>query len=149
MAEEEAARRGRRYRNIASMVVLAVAVAFVISTAWQITASLFGLTDERVAPHGPPAACVEGIRGLAAGLDRASVAAASARTEEEARQTFATSVKAQWTGAPAVEAACAADRHGTDAYTALLRLRRVMETETGDGARAVAPLRAELEGRLH
>lgn len=143
-ALEHARRRGRRY---GTLVVLVVAVAFVLSSTYQIAVAVFSLPGS--APGAAPSrACADGVRSLAAALDRASAKASLEHDSAGIDAAFARELDPEWSGAAATERTCGADPAGAEAYAALLRLRRAHETLLHRRQDEVRPLRDGLELRL-
>jgi hypothetical protein len=129
MADEPGkARAGRLGRRCGALFVLVIALAFVGSSLYQLTASIF---DWRVGPlaAAPPDECVRGIRGLERALDEAGS-------------------RADWSTSADVEKTCEKTPEGAEAYVALLRLRRAHEGLAQRRTEEVDPLRESLEVRL-
>lgn len=138
-------RTGRR--SLSSRVVygsfLGLATAFIVSSTYQIIVALFGL---QVAPLASPAndsACAAAIERLVGALDRASRAA---HGEDEA--AFASALAPEWDAQADTERICRAEPRGTDAYGALLRLRRAEEGSIRRQSVEIAPLRRDVGAYL-
>ncbi len=137
----------KRLRQLASGVVLAVAVPFVAWSMWQIINVVFGVAPPARASTAEEAACTAKLRTLEAALERASDRAAHAPDDIHAQTTFDSAVSPEWDDQAAAERACDTPR-GHDAWAALLRLRRGLEGRSKKDARDVGPLRRDFETRL-
>lgn len=154
--------KGRRARAVASGVVLVVAVAFIVASTWQITATVFHTEPARARPPTPAeAVCVARLRVLEAALDRASRAAAlesrnaaaasvadRAASETRAEVAFEAALAPEWNERAGAEGACEATPRTKEAWAALLRLRRGLEGRVRKDAREIGPLRRDFETRL-
>jgi hypothetical protein len=126
-----------RGKRAALGIVLVVSVAFILSSATQIIATVFGVGWTPL-PSGTPAGspertCANGIQALTRALDRAGErlsAVASAADDSETMAALRPGLSPEWDGAEAIESACARARGGLDAWAALQRLR-VAEEQSG------------------
>ena len=132
----------KRLRSIASGFVLVVAVAFVVSSVWQIIAAVFASAPVALASTPNEAACGAELRKLEAALDRAS--SRTARTPD----AFARELGPEWNDTAPAERVCAKTPHGRDAWVSLLRLRHALEARSQKDLRDIEPLRIELDARL-
>lgn len=175
MAKEETRESDRRARLRAKRAVLgvfiAVASVFIGLSALQIVPAVFGLGVTPLAGlpdlSGPtPRGCSEGVRRLAAALDRAAARAVEARgdevrsqgrvleekqaaaDEEAALQSFRAALAPEWDGEEAVAALCKDDPRGEDAFAALLRLRLAEEHFLRKELVEIAPLRRDVAAYL-
>jgi hypothetical protein len=150
---ERARRTGRR---AAHGVVLAVAIAFIGASSWQIVRAVFEL-------NGPDALgnslsdrfCSEGIHSMAAALDRATTGVAVAlavdarRLDEDDRiGLFASLLRPEWDAAATVQQRCDATRQGREAWAALQRLRMAGEQLGPRDQVELGPIRRDLAARL-
>jgi len=134
---DDKARARLQGRRASHGIVIAIAVLFVGASAFQIIPAVFGwgATPLPAAPPGSPErTCADGIRALARALDRASASNTRAQGRAEDRGAsvdrdavlgaFEASLAPEWTDTGTLERACAQSEPGSDAWAALLRLRR-------------------------
>ena len=123
MPPPDASARARlQGKRVALVVVIAVTVALIGASAWQIIPAVFGanITPLPPSPPGSPArTCAEGVRRMAQALERAQGAAGSA--------SFGERLSPEWDDAGDVRKACDASPEGEDAWAALARMRCAAE----------------------
>ncbi|HEY8088786.1 MAG TPA: hypothetical protein VIF09_13095 [Polyangiaceae bacterium] len=109
-------------KRIALVVVIALSVALIGASAWQIIPAVFGANVAPL-PASPPGSaartCAEGVRRMAQALERAQGAAGSA--------SFGERLSPEWDAAADVQKACEASPEGEDAWAALARMRCAAE----------------------
>lgn len=128
---------------------LTIAVAFVISSTWQIARGVLGLSTPAVANAPPPAPeCVAGITRLEKALDRGLEGAAASAEVPDALRRFEAGAEPEWSDRAAVENACNGSLQGKDAFTALVRLRNADETFLRRQVAEVEPIRRDVEAYL-
>ena len=138
----------KRAKTVVSSVVLLVATAFVVSSAWQLTAAVFTRAPA-VGPADPRlVACSEQLRPLAAALDRGADRAGLQSDPASAMRAFEVALDPEWQKAAAAERACSETAAGAEAYASLLRLRRGLEGHARRAVSDIAPLRRDFEARL-
>jgi hypothetical protein len=147
----EARRRGKR---LTTAIYGTFATAFVVLSTYQIAVGVFGVRaapldaaragDAPDAPDARRSECIDGVRALAAALDRATAGATSAPDEASALASFRAALSPEWDNAHAIESRCGADPHTTDAFATLRRLRLADETAVRRQGADLAPLRREL-----
>jgi hypothetical protein len=145
----------RRGKQAAHAFVLALAVAFVGSSALQLVRAIFfGSAGGSTAALRLDPECSDGVRRLVRALDRANAAVAASSVArhgsvgtEDVAALFHGALSPEWDGAAAVEKRCAA-RGGEGAWTALERLRSAEEQLARRTASDLAPLRDELAAHL-
>ena len=152
----------RRARALASGIVLVVAVAFIVSSTWQITDAVFYARPANERPPTPAEAeCVARLRPLESALERAARAAtreswrdtAASGADRGASATRATdafqvALAPEWNDEASAERACDATPRSREAWAALLRLRRGLEGRARKDASEIGPLRRDFETRL-
>ena len=143
-----AAQKNRRARAIASVSVLVVAVAFVVSSTWQIAATVFGHPPPPRVPTADEAACSARLRTMETALERGAVAAAPAPDESHALATFTGALAPEWNDQAGAESLCSSSPRAKEAWAALLRLRRGLEGTARKHAHEIGPLRRDFETRL-
>jgi hypothetical protein len=133
-------------KRIAHVVVIVVAVLFIGASAAQIIPAVFGWGIRPLAAGAPGSAedaCGEGVRAMERALDRAGGLAWSSRGltssggaplvdddptgGEAAMQVLRAGLAPEWDAEARVERACAGSRGGSEAWAALMRLRRAEE----------------------
>jgi hypothetical protein len=114
----------RRGRRVATILFLALAIPFAVSSTYQLWRGAFvdSLTQLE------PGACKDKLVGLTQAVERAERAASSKVRPEEVGAGFSADLRPEWDGAADAEAACRGVPHGTDAYAAVVRLRAEAET---------------------
>ena len=143
----------KRATRLVHGLFLALAIVFVGVSACEIIGAALGLFGEALGAEAGPARvaagreCGEGLRQLAAALERAALEAFTANDETTAISRFHAGLLPEWEGLQAVEARCA-DRRGRDAFAALLRLRRVQEGFVRRQIVEIAPLRRDVSAYL-
>jgi hypothetical protein len=145
---EVGARRGTRVA-IAALVVLAV--AFALSSAWQLARGVFfdGEKGSEVARAlDGKGECARALRRLGAGVEHALVVSATAATEETAVAAFEGALRPALEGTPSAADVCEKEPGGTDAYAALERLRRAAEGVARHRAGDMAGARRDVAGLL-
>jgi hypothetical protein len=141
--------KGRRIRTAVYGVFVAFSAAFVLLSTWQIMIGVFGAAIAPVQVTQPAGkACAEGIHELERALDRGVAAATGAKSSADAEAKMRAALSPEWDKEQAVDATCAGDPHGADAWAALLRLRRAEEGAAGRRTVVVAPLRQDLDAYL-
>lgn len=138
----------KRLRQLASGVVLAVAVPFIVWSTWQIVSAVYGVAPPARASTAEEATCTAKLRTLQAALERASDHASHEPDDAHAQAAFEAAIAPEWDEQGAAERACDTSPRGRDAWAALLRLRRGLEGRSKKDARDVGPLRRDLETRL-
>jgi hypothetical protein len=144
--------RGKRW---ALSIVLVVSVAFIVSSAAQIIAAVFGFGLTPL-PSGAPEgsaehACAVGIRSLARALDRAGgrlSSVASAANDDETMAILRPALSPEWDGADAIESACVRSREGLTAWAALQRLRMAEEQSGRLSRDELASVRRDVAAHL-
>jgi hypothetical protein len=131
-------------KRIAHVLVIVVAVLFIGASAAQIIPAVFGWGVRPLSPAPPGSAegaCGEGVRAMARALDRAGGQAWSSRGltsgdrpldddptgGEAAMQVLRRGLAPEWDAEARVERACSESRRGSEAWAALMRLRRAEE----------------------
>jgi hypothetical protein len=140
-------RPGARIRTLVYGLYVAFAAAFVLLCVKEIVVGVFGLREGSVAtapPGSPGRACADGIRDLMHALDRGVLAANAARDEKEAVTRLDAALAPEWDREAAVATNCSMDPNGSEAWAALLRLRRAEEGAAGRRAVLVGPMRADV-----
>jgi hypothetical protein len=148
VAESEAKRTGRRWRNATIAVLVVISSAFVISTAWQIVNGVFDVSPKPLPASTADDDCAHRVRMLEAALDRGSVAATRATDEASADKAFAAELLPEWSQADDAEKVCGHEPNGTAAFTALLQLRKGLEGRARHDVVETAALRKALHERL-
>ena len=143
----EARRRGKR---LTTAVYGAFAIAFVVLSTYQIAVGVFGvgaapLEGAHEAARSPGAReCIDGVRALAAALDRAMAQASVSPDDASAGAAFRAALAPEWDRERAIERRCADDPRTTDAFAALRRLRLAEEASVRRQGADLGPLRREL-----
>jgi hypothetical protein len=125
-----------RGKRLALGLVLVVSVAFIVSSAFQIIAAVFGFgwtpLPADAPPGSPERACAIGIRSLTQALDRAGerLSPVASAADRETMAALRPGLSPEWDGADAIEEACARAQGGLAAWAALQRLR-VAEEQSG------------------
>jgi hypothetical protein len=127
---------------------VALAAAFVLSSARSVVWGLFGLEAAPTATAPAGRACGEAIARLARALDRGVAATSAARTDVEALAQMRAALAPEWDAEASGAATCAEDPHGADAWAALMRLRRAEEGAVASRAAQTGPVHRELEAYL-
>lgn len=150
--------KNRRARRITAIAVLVVALAFVVSSTWQIISAVFFARPVPIRAETPDEiACVSGLRRLEAALERATDRAAHATManapilttdEAHALEAFEAALAPEWDDQASVERTCSSTTRGKEAWAALLRLRRGLEGSARKDAHEIGPLRRDFETRL-
>jgi hypothetical protein len=142
---------GRRIRTAVYGVFVACAAAFVLLSARAVVWGVFGLdateSASTMSASAAPA-CAEKIGGLARALDRGVAAAASARTQADARARMQAALAPEWDQEAATAATCTQDPRGADAWAALLRLKRAEEDAVERRAQSTGAIHRQLEAYL-
>jgi hypothetical protein len=146
---EPARRRGKRYIIIA---FVAFSAAFILSSIAQLVSGVFGAGSD-VLPQtrtGSLASgrCARELRALTSAVERAIVSAVPASGEAKARAAYRAALAPEWNDEADVEQRCSGDPHGTDAYAAVLRLRRAGEDFARRQVVELAPLRQDVAAHL-
>jgi hypothetical protein len=156
---DDEARARLRGRRASHGIVIVVAVLFIAASAGQIIPAVFGW-GPRPLPAGGSAerTCAEGIRGLAAALDRARAQAGAsggatpehfASVERDvALGAFESALGPEWKNSSDLERACAQSGPGSDAWAALVRLRRGHEELVLRDIEDLSALRCDVAARL-
>jgi len=153
--EEVSLRRARiRGKRLALGVVIAVAAAFIGSSAVQIVSTVFG-TGIAPLPAGQLGSeertCALGVRELKRALDRASgrmLSSVAAVNGDEAVAAFRQGLSPDWEQADRVKRACAGAREGLEAWGALQRLLIAEEQLARRAGMELAPLRRDVIAHL-
>lgn len=148
VAESEAKRTGRRWRNAVIGALVVVASAFVLSTAWQIIAAVFDVDPKPLVAGTADEDCAHRLRALEAALDRGSAAATHAKDEAAADKAFAAELLPEWSLIDEAETTCGREPNGTAAFTALLQLRKGLEGRARHDVAETGALRRALHERL-
>ncbi len=139
----------KRARALASGLIAALAVAFIVASVSQISVTIFGTAPPPAASATPEeAACSTKLRALDAALDRASDRASHAPDEAHAREAFATALAPEWNDEDNAERACESSARSKEAWASLTRLRHGLEGRAKRDGRDIAPLRRDFETRL-
>jgi hypothetical protein len=136
-------RAGLRWKRISLVFVSVIAVAFIAISVLQIVPAVFGVWIRPLpsaTPGSPARICADGVRRLAAALDRANAVAGG--------PAFDRALQPEWNDAPAVEQACGKSPEGLDAWASLLRLRSAEQQLAGRSGDPLAPLRREVASHL-
>jgi hypothetical protein len=142
-----------RGRRVALGLVTVVALAFVASSANQITGAVFGFGFEPLpagaSPGSPEQLCASGIQGLARALDRAGGRPSSEATgASDETATSRAALSPEWDRAEEVRAACDAAQGGPLAWASLQRLR-VAEAQSGRlGREELSSVRSDVAAHL-
>jgi hypothetical protein len=143
-----AAMTKKRLRQLASGVVAAVAIPFIVWSTWQIIRVVYGGAPPERMATAEEAACTAKLRTLQAALERASDRASREPDDAHAQAAFDAAVAPEWDEQAAAERTCDTTPRGRDAWAALLRLRRGLEGRSKKDARDIGPLRRDFETRL-
>ncbi|HEY1955514.1 MAG TPA: hypothetical protein VGH28_07875 [Polyangiaceae bacterium] len=143
-----AAKKNRRARAVASASVLVVALAFVVTSVWQIADAVFGHAAPPKPPSAEEAACSARLRTMEAALERGALAAAPAADESHALAAFDGALAPEWNDQASAENQCASSPRAKEAWAALVRLRRGLEGTARKDAHEIGPLRRDFETRL-
>ncbi len=138
----------KRLRQLSAIAMACVAVPFIVVSTWQIIEVVFGNAPPAKAATPEEAVCTDKLRTLAAALERASDRASHELDDARAEKAFAAAISPEWDDQASAERACDATPRGRDAWAALLRLRRGLESRSKKDARDVGPLRRDFETRL-
>jgi hypothetical protein len=146
---EAARKRGSRYLTAAFATF---ATVFMLLSVAQLVMGVFGVrvgSSGLVGPAPLPAgACATGLRGLDGAIGRALGAASRVGTDHEAVAAFRSALSPEWDREPDVARACEAEPHGSEAYAAVLRLRRGGEDLARRQVVELAPLRQNVSAYL-
>jgi hypothetical protein len=123
-AKKAARLRGKR--AVLGLIIV-VASVFVVACAVMIVPQVFGAGVRPIEPGPTEGACADGVRTLAAALDRGAAQAVTATDEASAVAAFQKGIAPDWDRSAEVEAACRSTPRGGDAFAALLRLRLAEE----------------------
>jgi hypothetical protein len=154
--DDAGARAQLRGKRVALVFVIVLAVVFIGASALQIVPAVFGAGTTRMppAPPGSPSRiCADGVRALAAALDRAGARAlaappGTASNSDEVLAGFRAGLAPEWNDEGRIEPACARSREGEDAWAALMRLRFAQEQLVRRGNVVLGPLRGDLAAHL-
>jgi hypothetical protein len=153
---ERGRRLGRRYMVFGFGLF---ACLFMLSTTAQLVYGVFGIGARPLstsADDGTQPTCAEELRGMQTAVDRAIAASAHARGDKEASRQYLEALLPEWSngessgdvsqGPPTrVEARCAKEiPGGTDALTAVVRLRMAGEQLARRHAAELLPLRSDV-----
>ncbi|WP_394820571.1 hypothetical protein [Pendulispora albinea] len=146
---------------------LGLAAAFILSSAFQLIVSVFGLGIEPLAAPGAgagqtvdshPHACTEGIASLSAALDRSFAhaagpdptagAAGEPASEEALLANFRKNLEPEWAEERKIEESCMGQPRGRDAFAALLRLKLAEEGFVRRQMVEIDPLRRSVQAYL-
>jgi hypothetical protein len=141
MADPAPSPRQRLGRRAALVVYWVVVVSISVAAAVSVTLQVFA------APPGPRfASCEDGLRALAAGVDRArAAAAASEGNEDEAIARFRGALDPDWSGLEGVASSCRGKAENERALDALERLRYAEEHAVRRESGELAPLRRRVQ----
>jgi hypothetical protein len=143
-----------RYRRLGRRIVIVAFVlfvtAFVAVSAFEIIVPAVrgpgALSGGRaVLANGP---CAEALDELTRAVDVAAARALTARAGGEALEVFEQALRPSWDRAPEVVAMCEGEPRGSDAYAAVLRLRRAQEVFVQRQVAEIAPLRRDVSAYL-
>jgi hypothetical protein len=139
----------KRITSAIYAVFTLVAAAFVVSSTYQIAV---GVMAEAASPTAPltinlAPACADGVRSLAAAVDRGVTAAAGATDKAEAERRYRLARSPEWDEAKQRELVepCAADAHGADAVAAVSRLDRAAEGAIRHQTDELGPVRRAVD----
>jgi len=116
-------RAERLGRRVATIVFLAIAVPFAVSSTYQLWRGAFVDSLAELEPGG----CKDALSKLTAAVERAEKAASTRSRAEEVSAAFSADLKPEWDAAGDAESACKGVAHGADAYAAVVRLRAEAE----------------------
>jgi hypothetical protein len=133
---------GRKY-VLAGFVVLAA--IFVVLTTVEITEGVFGSTAPPSLAEG---ACSQELRNLATAVERAIAASARLPSGEGAAARYREALLPEWAREGAIEARCASEPTGSDAFATVLRLRIGGEELARRQAGELGPVRRTLAAYL-
>jgi hypothetical protein len=138
-----------RGRNLGRKYVLAgfvaLAASFVVLTTVEITEGVFGSTPPAPLADG---ACSQQLRGLAMAVERGIAASARLPSGEGAAAQYREALLPEWAEEGAIEARCASEPTGSDAFATVLRLRRGGEELARRQAGELGPIRRTLGAYL-
>ncbi len=145
--------RGRRLgRKYVLVGFVALASIFVVLTTVEITEGVFGYTALVRAGAAPRSlvegACSDDLRGLSAAVERAILASSRVSAEGGAVAPYQDALRPEWIHEDAIEARCATDPAGADAFATVLRLRLVGEDLARRQAGELDPIRRTLAAYL-
>jgi hypothetical protein len=146
---ERGRRLGRKY--ILSGLV-ALACIFVALTTLEITEGVFGSGTFGMAGAAPPSAlegaCSENLRGLAAAVERAIAVSSRLADGEGATSLYREALLPEWGKEGAIEARCAGEPGGANAFATVVRLRLAGEALARRQAGELGPIRQTLAAYL-
>jgi hypothetical protein len=141
-----------RGRRVALALVTVVAIAFVASSASQITSAVFGLgvvpLPAGATAGSPEQLCASGIQGLARALDRAGGRLSSVAMASSDETTASSRLSPEWDRAGEVRAACEAAQGGPSAWASLERLRVAQEQSGRLGREELSSVRNDVAAHL-
>ena len=146
--DERSAGVRRRVTSLVYAAYVAFTIGFILLCTKSIMAGVFHPEHPQTLDTRAGKACADGVRTLAAALDRGMIAAVSARDEVAASSAFQQAIASDWEREASVGTECKADPRGADAFAALLRLRRAQEGFLGRQLVEIAPLRRDVEAYL-
>ena len=166
-ATDDDARARIEGKRVAHVVVIVIALLFIGASAAQIIPAVFGWGVRPLAAASPvtaEGACGAGVRALAGALDRAGGQAWSSRElanrgggpvvdndptgGEAAMQVLRQGLAPEWNAQARIERACAESRDGSEAWAALMRLRRAEEQLVLGAFVELAVLRGDVAAHL-
>lgn len=138
-----------RGRNLGRKYVLAgfvaLAAIFVVLTTAEITEGVFGSTAPPTLAGG---ACSEELQGLAIAVERAISASARLPSGDGAAPQYREALLPEWAKEGAIEAQCASEPAGSDAFATVVRLRLGGEELARRQAGELGPIRRTLAAYL-
>jgi hypothetical protein len=140
---DDAARARLQGKRAVLGVILALSLAVIASSSWQIIPAVFGAGTRPIpaAPAGSSARiCAEGVRKLERALERAADAAGSA--------SFQARLQPEWAEEATVSQACSESSEGIDAWAALARLRSAEEQLSPRAGAELEPIRRDVIAHL-
>jgi hypothetical protein len=139
-------------RRAGVVLVIAVSMAFIGSSSWQIIPAVFGARIDPIPAAAEGSAdrrCAVGVRSLLGALDRvAGDGRPNSRDGDEMAAALRARLSPEWDQAATVDGACAASSQGMEAWAALQRMKTAEEQPIRMGRDAVAELRVEVTEHL-
>jgi hypothetical protein len=141
-----------RARRFGIALVIAISVAFIGASSWQIVPAVFGARVDPIPasdPGSPEGRCAAGVRSLLGALERAGREGRPAsRDGDEMAAALRARLSPEWEQADAVREACSASPQGEQAWAALERMKMAEEQPPRVGQDALAVLRVEVAQHL-
>src|ERR1700677_570827 len=141
-----------RARRIGLGIIIAVSLAFIASSSWQIIPAVFGARIEPLpdAPQGSPdRACAVGVRSLLGALDRiAGQVLPPWASDDQTVAALGARLSPEWDQAGAIARACEGSPQGEQAWAALQRMKMAEDQPIRMGRDALAVLHLEVAEHL-